>query len=57
MDKSGLKDLKATDDDSNTLTLDDWEVSETMNIGRYAAHMRAEKGEDFCIKNIDVGLF
>ena len=39
MDRSGLKDLKASDTDGNTLTFDDWEVSEIINISRYAAHM------------------
>ena len=57
MDRSGLKDLKAADADGNTLTLDDWEVSEIINISRHAAHMRAEKGDDFRLKDIDVALF
>ena len=38
MDRSGLKDLEATDAEGNALTLDDWEVSEVINIGRYAAY-------------------
>ena len=39
MDKSGLKDLKATDADRNALILDDWEVSEIISISRYTTHM------------------
>ena len=56
-DRKTLKDLKATDADNNTLALDDWEVSEIINISRYTACLREEKGEDFRLKDIDASLF
>ena len=55
--RSGLKDLKAADADENSLALDHWEVSELINISRYAAHMRAEKSENFRLKDTDLALF
>ena len=57
MDKSGLKDLKATDTDGSILAFDDWEVSKIINVNRCAAHLQAEKGEDFRVKGIDLALF
>ena len=39
LDRSSLKDLGATDTDGNDLALDDWEVSEIINISRYAKHL------------------
>lgn len=39
MDRSGLKDLKATGTNRNKLAFDDWEVSEIISICRYAARM------------------
>ena len=45
--RSSLKDLAAAVADGNNLTLGDWEVSEIVNISRYAKHLREEKGEDF----------
>ena len=36
LDQSYLKNLMAIDADGNNLALDDWEVSEIINIGRYA---------------------
>ena len=39
MDKSGLKDLKATDTDGRILAFNDWEVSEIINVSRCAAHL------------------
>ena len=57
MDKDGLEDLEAVDTDNTKLTLDPWEVSELINISRYAACQRAEKGEDFRLKHMDAGAF
>ena len=56
-DRSVLEKHKVTDDDGNTLAFDSWEVSEIIIIGRYADHLRNEKGEDFRIKDIDISLF
>ena len=56
-ERATLKDLRATDADNNTLKFDDWEVSEILDIGRYAACLQHEKGEDFRIKDIDTSLF
>ena len=57
MDKSGLDYLKATDAENNTLKLDPWEVSEITNISIYAAFQRAEKGENFRLKDTDATAF
>lgn len=57
MDKDGLGHLDASDTDNTKLTLDPWEVSELINISRYATFQQAEKGEDFRLKNIDIGAF
>ena len=35
MNRSGLKDLKSTDSEGNTLSFDDWEVREIINISRF----------------------
>ena len=43
LDRSSLKDLGATDTDGNNLALDDWEVSEIINISRYAKHLREQE--------------
>jgi len=52
-----FENLMAIDADGNNLALDDWEVSEIINIGRYAKLLWDEKGEDFRLKDIDVALF
>ena len=39
LDRNCLKELTAIDDDGNNLALDDWEVSEIINISRYAKHL------------------
>lgn len=39
LDRSSLKDLAAADADDNNLALDDWEVSEIINISRHAKHL------------------
>ena len=57
LDRSSLKDLGATGTDGNNLALDDWEVSEIINISRYAKHLREQKGEDFRLKDIEISLF
>ena len=57
MDRSELKDLSATDVDGDILTLDDWDVSEVVNISGYTAHMRAEESENFHKINVDANLF
>ena len=57
MDRSGIKDLKHTDAEGNTLALDPWEISEVINISRYATYIQAEKGENFHLKDIDKAPF
>ena len=57
LDWSNLEDLGAADTDGNNLALDDWEVSEIINISRYAKHLREQKGEDFRLKDIEISLF
>ena len=57
MDKDGLEDLEAVGTNNAKLTLDPLTVSELINISRYAACQRAEKGENFRLKDIDAGAF
>ena len=57
LDGSELKDLSATDTDGNVLTLEDWEVSEVININRRITYLRAKEGEDFRITDVDTDLF
>ena len=57
LDQSSLKDLGATDTDGNNLALDDWKVSEIINISRHAKHLREQKGEEFRLKDVEISSF
>ena len=57
LDRSEIKDLSVTDADSDVLSLDDWKVSEDINVSRCIAHLRAQEDEDCRITDVGANLF
>ena len=53
MDRQDLKDLSGKDAEGNTLSFDNWEVSEIISIPRCVKMHRTEKGDDFHLVDLD----
>ena len=55
-DKNNLRILSSPDTDRKSMNLDDWEVTEILNISRHASMKRAEN-EDFSLLDMDASVF
>ena len=56
LERKNLENLKAQSEDK-TLVFESWEVSEIINICKFATFCRAEKGEETHLKDLDARKF